>query len=61
LSRSPATFVRSRNHFQYLGEPAGRASSRRAVLYRQRARALAERAKGISAEHSQHMLELAAT
>ena len=38
-----------------------RAARRHAALYRQRARDLIERAKGVPAEHSRHMLELATT
>ncbi|MGB6815415.1 MAG: hypothetical protein WBE29_00395, partial [Pseudolabrys sp.] len=56
VPRSPATFVRSRNHFQVLGDPAGRASSRRASLYRVRARELADRAKGARDESDRRYL-----
>jgi hypothetical protein len=40
---------------------ANRIANRHAALYRQRARDLIERARNIPAEHSRHMLELAAT
>jgi hypothetical protein len=40
---------------------ANRTANRHAALYRHRARELIERAKDIPAEHSHHVLELAAT
>lgn len=54
--------MRNRNHPQYLGEPIGRASSRRAALYRNRARELGESAaRETFADRRKFMLDLAAT